>query len=134
MDTLARVAVTVNKKGDVTIERDGDSDAIVVLASTAITKTLEDNFKDLSKDEQTDALTDNIQAIIQTMIHILRDDGYVVPGLPDIALINEAYDYFENAGKPIDITEARRITDAVMDNDSIWEEMHGLMQDIHEEV
>lgn len=135
MDKQSSVSISVEKDGKVTIERNGNASAIVVLCALGIAKTLEDGVKGIKdKEEQMDTIADNLQAITQTMIHRLRDEGYSTPGLLDIALINEAYDYFDTIGKPIDVAEARRITEAVMDNDSIWEEMHGLMTDIHEEI
>lgn len=135
MGKQSSVSISIGKDGEVTIERDGDASAIVVLCALGISKTIEDAVKGIEdKEEQMDAIADNLQAITQTMIHMLRNEGYSIPGLLDIALINEVYDYFKTIGKPIDVAEARRITEAVMDNDSIWEEMHGLMTDIHEEI
>lgn len=48
-------------------------------------------------------------------------------------MVDEALFHFDEIDKPIAIKEAMRIAEAVIENDSIWDEVYTLMQDIHEE-
>lgn len=64
---------------------------------------------------------------------LLQEEGVEVPCLLDMALMDEAKFHFEN-GSGITDKEALRIAKAVTENDSIWDEMYALMQDIHEEI
>lgn len=64
---------------------------------------------------------------------LLQEEGVEVPCLQELALMDEAKFHFEN-GSGISDKEALRIAEAVMENDSIWDEMYALMQDIHEEI
>ena len=53
--------------------------------------------------------------------------------LTELAMVDEALFHFDEIDKPIAIKEAMRIAEAVIENDSIWDEVYTLMQDIHEE-
>lgn len=80
---------------------------------------------------------ENAMAMIninEALRSLLQENGVDVPYLTELALMEEAKFHFENVGDGITDKEALRIAEAVMENDSIWDEMYALMQDIHEEI
>lgn len=80
---------------------------------------------------------ENARAMIslnEALRSLLQEEGVEVPCLLDMALMDEAKFHFENVGDGITDKEALRIAEAVTENDSIWDEMYALMQDIHEEI
>ena len=79
----------------------------------------------------------NARALInlhKALRSLLQENCVEVPDLTELALMEEAKFHFEGVGDGITDKEALRIAEAVTENDSIWDEMYALMQDIHEEI
>ena len=124
---LCKIAIT-EYPGGYDFKANGETNQLLTAMLHCMAKVI--------KETKADSI-ENARAMIsihKALRSLLQEEGVEVPYLQELALMDEAKFHFENVGDGITDKEALRIAEAVTENDSIWDEMYALMQDIHEEI
>ena len=124
---LCKIAIT-EYPGGYNFKAEGDTNHLLTAMLHGMARVIVDT--EVSSTENAMALI-NIHKALRIL---LQEHGITAPTLMELAIMDEADFHFEQEGEGITDEEAMRIAEAVIENDSIWDEMYALMQDIHREI
>ena len=126
-DELCKIVITEYPDG-YNFKVRGDTNQILTAMLVGMAKVIKETKADSIENARA------MIAINKALHSLLQEKGIEVPTLLETALMDEAKFHFEQEGEGISDEEAMRIAEAVIENDSIWDEMYALMQDIHREI